>query len=124
VTDRLIFGIFEAVTPATLNIEPRAFSKNPKATSSPFPVQIRVRVSLECPPLEDTDPLVNDILRTRVGGRIGPLTNAQSEALATLLAVQCGAMEFMNQYSTEATNGNRNVQTPPIAMPPKKQRKQ
>eukprot|EP00979_Chaetoceros_neogracilis_P000673 scaffold162_cov267-Chaetoceros_neogracile.AAC.23 len=124
VTDRLIFGIFEAVTPATLNIEPRAFSKNPKATSSPFPVQIRVRVSLECPPLEDTDPLVNDILRTRVGGRIGPLTNAQSEALATLLAVQCGAMEFMNQYSTEATNGNRNAQTPPIAMPPKKQRKQ
>lgn len=124
VTDRLLFGIFEAVTPATMNIEPRAFSKNPKATSSPFPVQIRVRVSLECPPLEDTDPLVNDILRTRVGGRIGPLTNAQTEALATLLAVQCGAMEFMNQYSSVVTNGSRNAQTPPIAMPPKKQRKQ
>ena len=124
VTDRLLFGIFEAVTPATMNIDPRAFSKNPKATSSPFPVQVRVRISLECPPLEDTDPLVNDILRTRVGGRIGPLTNAQTEALATLLAVQCGAMEFMNQYSSAAKKGHGNALTPPIAMPPKKQRKQ
>ena len=53
VTDRLLFGIFEALTPAKMNIEPRAFSKNPKAISSPFPVQIRVRVSLECPPVED-----------------------------------------------------------------------
>lgn len=119
VTDRLLFGIFEALTPATMNIEPRAFSKNPKATSSPFPVQIRVRVSLECPPLEDTDPLVNDILRSRHGGRIGPLTHAQTEALATLLAVQCGAMEFMNEYSRAVMNGERHAQTPPIAMPPK-----
>lgn len=123
VTDRLLFGIFEALTPATMNIEPRAFSKNPKATSSPFPVQIRVRVSLECPPLEDTDPLVNDILRSRVGGRIGPLTNAQAESLATLLAIQCGALDFMNEYSRGLKKGDR-IQAPPIAMPPKKLRKQ
>lgn len=124
VTDRLLFGIFEAVTPAIMNIEPRAFSKNPKATTSPFPVQIRVRVSLECPPLEDTDPILNDILRTRVGGRIGPLTHAQAEALATLLAIQCGAMEFMTEYSKQVKIGNRNIQLPPIAMPPKKLRSQ
>jgi cleavage and polyadenylation specificity factor subunit 4 len=49
VTDRLLFGIFEALTPAIMNIEPTAFSKNPKATTSPFPVQVRVRVALECP---------------------------------------------------------------------------
>ncbi|GFH59844.1 hypothetical protein CTEN210_16320 [Chaetoceros tenuissimus] len=122
VTDRLLFGIFEAVTPAMDNIEPRAFSKNPKATTSPFPVQIQVRVSLECPPLEDTDPLVNDILRTREGGRIGPLTHAQTEALATLLAMQCGAMDFMQEYKTALRNGDRNAQTPPIALPPKKQK--
>jgi len=120
VTDRLLFGIFEALTPATMNIEPRAFSKNPKATSSPFPVQIRVRVSLECPPLEDTDPILNDVLRTRVGGRIGPLTHAQASALASLLAVQCGAMQFMTEYSTAVNRGDRNVQTPPIALPPRK----
>ena len=120
VTDRLMFGIFEALTPATMNIEPRAFSKNPKATSSPFPVQIRIRVSLECPPLEDTDPLLNDILRTRVGGRIGPLTHAQTEALASLLAIQCGAMEFMTEYKTAIQNGERNVAAPPIALPPRK----
>lgn len=120
VTDRLLFGIFEAITPAIMNIEPRAFSKNPKATTSPFPVQIRVRVSLECPPVEDTDPILNDILRTRVGGRIGPLSHAQSEALATLLAVQCGAMDFMSEYSMQLKAGNRNIPVPPIAMPPKK----
>ena len=120
VTDRLMFGIFEALTPATMNIEPRAFSKNPKATFSPFPVQIRIRVSLECAPLEDTDPLLNDILRTRVGGRIGPLTHAQTEALASLLAIQCGAMEYMTEYKTAIQNGERNVTAPPIALPPRK----
>jgi hypothetical protein len=35
---------------------------------------IRVRVNLECPPLEDTGPLLNDILRSRGRGRIGALT--------------------------------------------------
>jgi cleavage and polyadenylation specificity factor subunit 4 len=67
VTDRLLFGIFEALTPAVMDIVPTAFSRNPKATSSPFPVQVRVRVALECPPLEDTDPILNYILRSRKG---------------------------------------------------------
>jgi len=120
VTDNLLFGIFEALTPAIMNIDPRAFSKNPKSTSSPFPVQIRVRVSLECPPLDDADPIVNDILRTRIGGRIGPLTFAQSEALASLLAIQCGAMQFMVEYRNAVDNGNTNVTAPPIALPPRK----
>jgi len=119
VTDRLLFGIFEALTPATMNIEPRAFSKNPKATTSPFPVQIRIRVSLECPPLEDTDPILNDILRTRVGGRIGPLTHAQTEAVASMLATQCGAMQYMIDYNTAIKNG-QSATAPPIALPPRK----
>jgi len=119
VTDRLLFGIFEALTPATMNIEPRAFSKNPKATTSPFPVQIRIRVSLECPPLEDTDPVLNDILRTRVGGRIGPLTHAQTEAVASMLATQCGAMQYMTEYNTALKSGQRPT-APPIALPPRK----
>eukprot|EP00560_Eucampia_antarctica_P006014 CAMPEP_0197824334 /NCGR_PEP_ID=MMETSP1437-20131217/1593_1 /TAXON_ID=49252 ORGANISM="Eucampia antarctica, Strain CCMP1452" /NCGR_SAMPLE_ID=MMETSP1437 /ASSEMBLY_ACC=CAM_ASM_001096 /LENGTH=627 /DNA_ID=CAMNT_0043423919 /DNA_START=71 /DNA_END=1954 /DNA_ORIENTATION=+ len=120
VTDRLLFGIFEALTSATMNIEPRAFSKNPKATSSPFPVQIRVRVSLECPPVQDHDPILNDILRTRVGGRIGPLTFAQTEALASLLATQCGALHYMTDYSNALKAGDANVVAPPIALPPRK----
>lgn len=115
VTDRLLFGIFEALTPAEMNIVPTAFSKNPKATSSPFPVQVRVRVGLECPPLEDTDPIMNDILRSRGSGRIGPLTFAQTQAIATLLAQQCGALQYMIDYQ----NGDM-VQPPPIALPPKK----
>jgi hypothetical protein len=119
VTDRLLFGIFEALTPAIMNIEPAAFSKNPKATSSPFPVQIRVRVSLECPPLEDTDPLLNDILRSRGRGRIGALTHAQTEAVASLLANQCGALQYMIEYERGLRQGAP-VRAPPIALPPRK----
>ena len=119
VTDRLLFGIFEALTPAIMNISPTAFSKNPKATTSPFPVQVRVRISLECPPLEDTDPVLNDILRARGHGRIGPLTYAQSEAIATLLANQCGALQYMIDYLNGVRNGD-NVRAPPIALPPRK----
>ena len=119
VTDRLLFGIFEALTPAIMNIEPTAFSKNPRATSSPFPVQIRVRVSLECPPCEDTDPILNDILRTRSGGRIGPLTHSQAEAVASLLAYQCGALQYMTEYESGRRAGEQ-VVAPPIALPPRK----
>ena len=120
VTDRLLFGIFEALTPAGMNYEATAFSKNPKATSSPFPVQIRVRVALECPPLEDNDPLLNDILRSRGSGRIGALTFAQTEAIASLLASQCGALNYMLEYQEKQDRGIKNLQSPPIALPPKK----
>ncbi len=119
VTDRLLFGIFEALSPAIMNISPTAFSKNPKAATSPFPVQVRVRISLECPPLEDTDPVLNDIVRARGHGRIGPLSYAQSEAIATLLANQCGALQYMIDYQNGVRNG-ANVRPPPIALPPKK----
>lgn len=120
VTDRLLFGIFEALTPAAVNIEPTAFSKNPKATSSPFPIQVRVRVSLECPPLEDNDPVLNDILRSRgKSGRIGSLTFAQTEAIASLLASQCGALQYMLDYQQGVWEGDE-VIPPPIALPPRK----
>jgi cleavage and polyadenylation specificity factor subunit 4 len=118
VTDRLLFGIFEALTFASMNIEPTAFSKNPKSTSSPFPVQIRVRVGLECPPLEDTELILNDILRSRGSGRIGALTNAQTEAIASLLANQCGALQYMMDYQQGLFDGAK-VNAPPIALPPK-----
>lgn len=119
VTDRLLFGIFEALTEAMMNIEPVAFSKNPKATSSPFPVQVRVRISLECPPLEDTDPVLNDVLRSRGKGRIGALTHAQTEAIASMLASQCGALQYMREYERGVKEGDT-VRAPPIALPPRK----
>jgi hypothetical protein len=102
-----------------MNLDPKAFSKNPNAVSSPFPVQIRVRVSLECPPLEDTDPVLGDILRSRSGGRIGALTHAQTEAIASLLASQCGALQYMSEYQQGLQRGDE-VQAPPIALPPRK----
>jgi len=102
-----------------MNVEATAFSKNPKATTSPFPVQIRVRVSLECPPLEDSDPVLGQILRGRGGGgRIGPVTHAQAEAIASLLALQCGALDYMTEYRAASLEGKA-VRPPPIAVPPK-----
>lgn len=139
VTDRLLFGIFEALTSPKLNIIPTAFSKNPKAITSPFPVQIRIRVALECPPLEDTDPVLNDILRSRgnntnsangrggnnpVGGRIGPLSHAQTVAVASLLASQCGALQYMIEYQKGIRNGNNDMKAPPIALPPRQIKQQ
>lgn len=115
-----IFGVFEALTTAQMNLEPKAFSKNPKATTSPFPVQIRVRISLECAPVEDDNEALNDILRSRVGGRIGPLTVAQAEALASLIAQQCGALNYMAEYRQGVESGAQNVPAPPIALPPRK----
>ena len=120
VSEKLIFGVFESLTTAQMNINPKAFSKNPKAQSSPFPVQIRVRISLECPPIHDDDPALNDILRSRTGGRIGPLSFAQTEALASLIAQQCGALEYMNGYRQSIKSGAQNVSAPPIALPPRK----
>lgn len=120
VSEKLIFGIFESLTTAQMNMEPKAFSKNPKAQTSPFPVQIRVKISLECPPIHDDDPVLNDILRARVGGRIGPLTFAQTEALASLIAHQCGALNYMSEYRRGVDSGNLSVSAPPIALPPRK----
>ena len=120
VSEKLIFGIFESLTTAQMNLEPKAFSKNPKATTSPFPVQIRVRISLECPPIHDDDPALNNILRARIGGRIGPLTFSQTEALASLIAHQCGALSYMTEYRHGVETGSMNVAAPPIALPPRK----
>ncbi|KAL7431611.1 hypothetical protein ACHAXH_003696 [Discostella pseudostelligera] len=120
VSEKLIFGIFESLTTAQMNLEPKAFSKNPKAQTSPFPVQIRVRISLECPPIHDDDPVLNDILRARVGGRIGPLTFSQTEALASLIAHQCGALSYMTEYRRGVENGSMQMSAPPIALPPRK----
>lgn len=118
VTDRLLFGIFESLTTARVNIEKTAFSKNANSKTSPLPVQIRVRVSLECPPLEDTDPILNDILRSRgISGRIGSLTFAQTEAIASLLAFNCGALQYMMDYQHGFWE-RVEVNPPPIALPP------
>lgn len=120
ITDKLLFGIFEALTTPIMNIVPNAFSKNSKALASPFPLQIRFRVSLECPPLQDTDPILNDVLRSRGALSPGPLTFAQAEAIASLMAQQCGALQYMMEYRKAVEEGRgAMIQPPPIALPPR-----
>ena len=101
-----------------MDLEPRLFSKNPKATTSPFPVQVRVRVVLEGPPVDESDPVLNQILRDREGkGKIGPLTFSQSSALANLLATRCGALSYMSELNSNVKKGLEYT-APPITLPP------
>ena len=62
---------------------------------------------------------MNDILRARGRGRIGPISHAQTVAVASLLAHQCGALQYMIEYSQKIQNG-LSAAPPPIALPPKK----
>jgi cleavage and polyadenylation specificity factor subunit 4 len=119
VTDGLLFGIFEAVSTMAYDIEPRLFSKNPKATTSPFPVQVRVRVALECPPLDETDSVLSQILRDRNSntGRIGELSHSQTAGIANLLATRCGALSYMKELADNVKSG-KPYKAPPITMPP------
>lgn len=121
ISDGLLFGIFEAVSKAEDNLDPKLFSKNPNALTSPFPVQLKVRVVLECPPLEGSDVMLKQLLRDRGGKpKIGPLTFAQCKALANLVSERCGALEYMIGVSEKARRG-LNYADPPITLPPKLQ---
>ena len=81
-----------------LNMDPSLFSKVGNATTSPFPVQIKVRISIEAPPLDSTDIILNQILRDRGGiPKVGPLSFSQCKVLADLITERCGALAFMQR---------------------------
>jgi hypothetical protein len=69
--------------------------------------------------LEDTDPVLSDVLRSRGRGRIGALTQAQTQAVASMLASQCGALQYMMDYQ-RGLQEEAHVRAPPIALPPRK----
>eukprot|EP01029_Cantina_marsupialis_P009770 TRINITY_DN22601_c0_g1_i1.p1 TRINITY_DN22601_c0_g1~~TRINITY_DN22601_c0_g1_i1.p1 ORF type:complete len:809 (-),score=227.40 TRINITY_DN22601_c0_g1_i1:104-2530(-) len=52
-SDRTLLGIFEAVTPVIQNIDPSAWRGH--AGTSRFPMQVRVRKLVDCPPLTDRE---------------------------------------------------------------------
>ena len=97
-SDGLLFGIFECVGTMELNMDPSLFSKVGNATTSPFPVQIKVRISIEAPPLDSTDIILRQILRDRGGiPKVGPLSFSQCKVLADLITERSGALAFMQQ---------------------------
>jgi len=152
ITQRMLFGIFEATSYMEENLVPNFCTLNKQANSSPLPLQVQIRVVLECPPLEDDDAVLNHILRgtrglfplvqleerdiqvsfggdrsrareTRRsrGHRIGPITFAETEAIASLMSSRCGALQYMVQCRTDVDSGRgEDVLMPPIALPPKR----
>ena len=110
----LLFGVFEALGPATYNLLPTYGTKNPKSTLSPYPVQVPFRVSFECPPLETGDSVLSQILRARGGApTVGPTTYAQCAAVVGVMTERCGGGEWMRDLKK---GGKGDV--PPICVPP------
>ncbi|EWM27410.1 Zinc finger, CCCH-type [Nannochloropsis gaditana] len=111
-TDRTLFGIFEAASPVAYNLERTS-------TSTMYPLQVRIRCLLEAPPLTESDPDVRSILGPLPAssplGRAGPLSENQTQRLATLLASRAKALPlflppstptFLSSYSSSSSSSS------------------
>ncbi len=87
VTRRLLFGIFEVMTPVTNLIDPTLNMENGK---TPNPAQIRVRVLLQVPPLDIGQYKIHEILGDEQLKKQSRLTRDQVQSLATLLSQSRG----------------------------------
>jgi len=115
ISDGVLHGIFECVEKAEIDMDPKLFSKNPNSTTSPFPVQVKVRVALEAPPLEGTDIILKQLLRDRGGvPKVGPLTYSQCKALSDLITERCGVHAYMERIR----GGKGDPMDIPISLPP------
>ncbi|EKU22392.1 hypothetical protein NGA_0456100 [Nannochloropsis gaditana CCMP526] len=109
---RTLFGIFEAASPVAYNLERTS-------TSTMYPLQVRIRCLLEAPPLTESDPDVRSILGPLPAssplGRAGPLSENQTQRLATLLASRAKALPlflppstptFLSSYSSSSSSSS------------------
>jgi cleavage and polyadenylation specificity factor subunit 4 len=91
-TRRLLFGIFEIVSPVENLIDPSFCRDGGRET--PFPAQVRVRVVLEVPPVDCSLPDLQLILPEDTRKRQTRLNRDQVQRLATLVAGLGGALSF------------------------------
>ncbi|KAE9028406.1 hypothetical protein PR003_g10626 [Phytophthora rubi] len=90
-SDQHILGVFEAVSPAIVNMMPGAFCHGPNMPS-PFPVQARFNVVLQAPALPASDPQVKQALGD-VGVVVGLLSMQVTQQLVDVFAER-GAPAF------------------------------
>ena len=88
-----MYGLFAAMTPAGENIVPGAFSRHPGRSDSPFPVQVRFNIVLECPPIHDSDKDLRSIFFNRPIAA-GPIQLKETRQLANLFAARAGAFSL------------------------------
>lgn len=89
-SDRHILGVFEAISPAVVNMIPGAFAHGPRAPSQ-APVQVRIGVMLNGPAINSAEPQIQQVLGDR-GVRVGPLSLQVTQQLTTVFAERCGAI--------------------------------
>ncbi|RLN95472.1 hypothetical protein BBJ28_00007262 [Nothophytophthora sp. Chile5] len=90
ISDSHVLGIFEAMSPAIVNLMPGAFCHGPQMPS-PFPVQARFNVMLNAPALPASDPQIKQVMGDR-GVNVGPLSLQVTQQLADVFAERCGAV--------------------------------
>ncbi|CAI5718741.1 unnamed protein product [Peronospora effusa] len=88
-SDQHLLGIFEAVSPAIVNMMPGAFCHGPNMPS-PFPVQTRFAVMLNAPALPTSDPQIKKVIGDN-GMNVGPLSLQVTQQLADVFAERSGA---------------------------------
>ncbi|CEG38865.1 cleavage and polyadenylation specificity factor cpsf30-like [Plasmopara halstedii] len=93
-SDQHLLGIFEAISPALVNMMPGAFCHGPNM-SSPFPVQARFAVMLNAPALPISDPQIKQVLGDNKLDA-GPLSLQITQQLADIFAERSGAAFPLN----------------------------
>uniref|UniRef100_M4BLQ1 Cleavage and polyadenylation specificity factor subunit 4 n=1 Tax=Hyaloperonospora arabidopsidis (strain Emoy2) TaxID=559515 RepID=M4BLQ1_HYAAE len=88
-SDQHLLGVFEAVSPAIVNMIPSAFCHGPNMPS-PFPVQARFVVMLNAPALPVSDPQIQEAVGDK-GFDVGPLSLCVTQQLAGVFAARSGA---------------------------------
>ncbi|TMW65745.1 hypothetical protein Poli38472_008387 [Pythium oligandrum] len=90
--DRHILGVFEAISPAVVNLMPGAFSHGPQQPS-PLPVQVRFVVALNAPAINSAEPQIKAIFGDR-GIQVGPLALQATQRLADVFSERCAGPMF------------------------------
>ncbi|KAH7463844.1 hypothetical protein PRIC1_006452 [Phytophthora ramorum] len=87
-SDQHLLGIFEAVSPAVVDMMPGAFCTGPNMPS-PLPIQARFAVMLNAPALPTSDPQIKQVIGEN-GVDVGPLSLQVTQQLADVFAERSG----------------------------------
>ena len=93
ITNNMLFGLFQASSLPTENLDPNAFMKKRggSALECVFPIQVAVMCVLQGAPVPESDPEIRKIF----GGKSvkpGPLSMKETKQLCNFFAIRCGAM--------------------------------
>ena len=87
-SNQMLFGIFHSTSAVSKHIDPAAFAAFPGGPSN-LPIQLRVGVVHECPPVSMRDPEIRrDIFKK--GPKFGAISVEETKALANMFVRKAG----------------------------------